>query len=89
VDVEQLKRDLPIYVLDADYLTKMKDVPPDSKALDIEAMLASEPHLRAGAHLPARSLQQCRDAAVAIAAILAGKLDDRCGESILVLTSYR
>jgi type I restriction enzyme R subunit len=48
VDVEQLKRDLPSYVLDADYLTKIKDVPPDSKALDIEAMLASELQLRAG-----------------------------------------
>lgn len=48
IDVEQLKRDLPTYVLDADYLTKIKDVPPDSKALDIEAMLASELQLRAG-----------------------------------------
>jgi hypothetical protein len=25
-----------IYVLDADYLTKIKDTPPDTKALDIE-----------------------------------------------------
>jgi type I restriction enzyme R subunit len=48
VDVEQLKQDLPTYVLDADYLTKIKNVPPDSKALDIEAMLASELQLRAG-----------------------------------------
>jgi type I restriction enzyme R subunit len=48
VDVEELKRDMPTYVLDADYLTKIKDVPPDSKALDIEAMLASELQLRAG-----------------------------------------
>lgn len=48
VDVEQLKRDLPTYVLDADYLTKIKDVPPDSKALDIEAMLASELQIRVG-----------------------------------------
>jgi type I restriction enzyme R subunit len=48
VDVEQLRRDLPTYVLDADYLTKIKDVPPDSKALDIEAMLASELQLRIG-----------------------------------------
>jgi type I restriction enzyme R subunit len=39
---------LVTYVLDADYLTKIKDVPPDSKALDIEAMLASELQLRAG-----------------------------------------
>jgi type I restriction enzyme R subunit len=48
VDVEELKRDLPTYVLDADYLTKIKDIPPDSKALDIEAMLASELQIRAG-----------------------------------------
>jgi len=48
VDVEQLKRDLPTYVLDADYLTKIKDDPPDSKALDIEAMLASELRIRLG-----------------------------------------
>jgi type I restriction enzyme, R subunit len=48
VDVEQLKRDLPTYILDEDYLTKIRNVPPDSKALDIEAMLASELQLRAG-----------------------------------------
>jgi type I restriction enzyme R subunit len=42
VDVDQLRRDIPTYVLDADYLTKIKDEPPDSKALDIEAMLAAE-----------------------------------------------
>ena len=34
-------------MLDADYLTKIKDRPPDSKALNIEAMLASELQLRA------------------------------------------
>jgi len=48
VDVEQLKRDIPTYVLDADYLTNIKDRPPDSKALDIEAMLASELTIRLG-----------------------------------------
>ncbi len=48
VNVEQLKRDMPTYVLDADYLTKMKDQPPDSKALDIEAMLATELEIRLG-----------------------------------------
>lgn len=48
VNVEQLKRDMPTYVLDADYLTKIKDQPPDSKALDIEAMLASELEIRLG-----------------------------------------
>jgi type I restriction enzyme R subunit len=48
VDVEQLKRDMPTYVLDADYLTNIKDQPPDSKALNIEAMLASELEIRLG-----------------------------------------
>lgn len=48
VDVDQIKNDLPTYVLDTDYLTKIKDDPPDSKALDIEAMLASELQIRLG-----------------------------------------
>ena len=48
VDVDQIKRDMPTYVLDADYLTKIKDTPPDTKALDIEAMLASELEVRLG-----------------------------------------
>jgi type I restriction enzyme R subunit len=48
VDVDQIKRDMPTYVLDADYLTRIKDDPPDSKALDIEAMLASELQIRLG-----------------------------------------
>lgn len=48
VDVEELKRNMPTYVLDEDYLTKIMDRPPDSKALDIEAMLASELQLRMG-----------------------------------------
>jgi type I restriction enzyme, R subunit len=48
VDVDQLRRDIPTYVLDADYLTKIKDEPPDSKALDIEAMLAAELQIRMG-----------------------------------------
>jgi type I restriction enzyme R subunit len=48
VDVDQIKRDMPTYVLDAEFLTKIKDKPPDSKALDIEAMLASELQIRSG-----------------------------------------
>jgi len=48
VAVEQIKRDMPTYVLDGDFLTKIKDQPPDSKALDIEAMLASELQIRMG-----------------------------------------
>ncbi len=48
IDVEELKRDMPIYVLDADYLTKLRDTPPDSKALNIEAMLSAELRIRSG-----------------------------------------
>jgi type I restriction enzyme R subunit len=48
VDADQFKRDLPTYVLDADFLTKIEDLPPDSKALDIEAMLAAELQIRSG-----------------------------------------
>lgn len=46
VDVEELKHDLQAYTLDADYLTKIKDRPPDSKALNIEALLAAELQIR-------------------------------------------
>jgi type I restriction enzyme R subunit len=48
VDVEELKRNMPVYVLDADYLTKLEGEPPDSKALNIEAMLSAELQLRTG-----------------------------------------
>ncbi len=48
VDVEELKRNLPVYILDADYLTQIKDRPPDSKALNIEALLAAELQIRLG-----------------------------------------
>ena len=46
VDVEELKRDLQSYTLDADYLTNIKERPPDSKALNIEALLAAELQIR-------------------------------------------
>jgi type I restriction enzyme R subunit len=46
VDVDEIKRNLPTYVLDASYLTKLRDVPPDTKALEIEAMLAAELKIR-------------------------------------------
>lgn len=46
VDVEELKRDLQPYTLDADYLTKIRERPPDSKALNIEALLAAELQIR-------------------------------------------
>jgi type I restriction enzyme R subunit len=48
IDVDQIKRDMPTYVLDAEFLTRIKDEPPDSKALDIEAMLAAELQIRSG-----------------------------------------
>ncbi|MEW6669413.1 MAG: HsdR family type I site-specific deoxyribonuclease [Thermodesulfobacteriota bacterium] len=47
VDIDELKRNMPVYVLDADYITKLKDHPPDSKALNIEAMLSAELQVRA------------------------------------------
>lgn len=46
VDVDQIKKDFPTYVLDENYLTVLKDIDPDSKALDIEAMLAAELKIR-------------------------------------------
>jgi hypothetical protein len=39
--------DSPTYLLDENYLTKLEDIDPDSKALDIEAMLAAELKIRA------------------------------------------
>ena len=46
VDVDQIKKEFPTYVLDENYLTKLDDIDPDSKALDIEAMLAAELKIR-------------------------------------------
>ncbi len=46
IDVDQIKDEFPTYVLDENYLTKLKDIDPDSKALDIEAMLAAELKIR-------------------------------------------
>jgi type I restriction enzyme, R subunit len=46
LDVDEIKREFPTYVLDEDYLTQLKDLDPDSKALDIEAMLAAELKIR-------------------------------------------
>jgi type I restriction enzyme, R subunit len=48
VDVDELKRNLPSYELNEDYLTSIEDRPPDSKALNIEAMLAAELEIRIG-----------------------------------------
>jgi type I restriction enzyme R subunit len=46
VDVKALETDFPSYVLDENYLTKIEDLPPDAKALDIEAMLDAEIRVR-------------------------------------------
>jgi type I restriction enzyme R subunit len=46
LDVDQIKKEFPTYVLDENYLTKLDDLDPDSKALDIEAMLAAELKIR-------------------------------------------
>ena len=46
IDVEELAREFPTYVLDEHFLTKIKDKKPDAKALDIEAMLTAELRIR-------------------------------------------
>jgi len=46
IDVDQIKQEFPTYTLDENYLTKLKDIDPDAKALDIEAMLAAELKIR-------------------------------------------
>jgi type I restriction enzyme R subunit len=46
INVGQIKEEFATYVLDENYLTKLTDVDPDSKALDIEAMLAAELKIR-------------------------------------------
>jgi type I restriction enzyme R subunit len=39
-------QEFPTYVLDENYLTKLDEIDPDAKALDIEAMLAAELKIR-------------------------------------------
>jgi len=46
VDVKEIEKDFPNYVLDENYLTKIKDLDPDAKALEIEAMLDAEIRIR-------------------------------------------
>jgi len=46
IDVNEIERDFPTYVLDENYLTKMKKKDPDTKALDIEATLTAELRIR-------------------------------------------
>jgi type I restriction enzyme R subunit len=46
IDVQDLEKSFPTYVLDEHFLTKIKDKKPDAKALDIEAMLTAELRVR-------------------------------------------
>src|SRR5205823_6490228 len=46
LSVDKIKDEFPTYVLDENYLTKLDDLDPDAKALDIEALLASELKIR-------------------------------------------
>lgn len=46
VDVQELDDEFPSYTLDEHYLTKIKDLDPNAKALDIEAMLDAEIRIR-------------------------------------------
>jgi type I restriction enzyme, R subunit len=46
IDVKELEKDFPTYVLDEHFLTKLKNKKPDAKALDIEAMLTAELRIR-------------------------------------------
>jgi len=58
VDIDTIKREFPTYVLDENYLTKLDDMDPDSKALDIEAMLSSELKIRVNQDLEAEPLSE-------------------------------
>lgn len=46
IDVKEIEDQFPTYKLDENYLTKIKDMNPDAKALDIEAMLDAEIRIR-------------------------------------------
>ena len=46
INVEALEKDFPAYVLDENFLTKIKDKKPDAKALDLEATLSAELRIR-------------------------------------------
>lgn len=46
INVEELEKEFPAYVLDEHFLTKLKGKKPDAKALDIEAMLSAELRIR-------------------------------------------
>ena len=46
IDVQELEREFPTYVLDEHFLTRLDGKTPDAKALDIEAMLTAELRIR-------------------------------------------
>jgi type I restriction enzyme R subunit len=58
IDVDRIKQEFPTYVLDENYLTKLEDIDPDSKALDIEAMLAAELKIRVDEDAQAEALSE-------------------------------
>lgn len=58
IDVEEIQKDFPTYVLDANYLTQIKDLEPDAKALEIEARLAAELTIRLDEDEDLRPLSQ-------------------------------
>ena len=58
LDVDKIKKEFPTYVLDENYLTKLDDIDPDSKALDIEAMLAAELKIRVDEDPQAEALSE-------------------------------
>ena len=58
IDVDELETEFPSYVLDENFLTKLKDKKPDAKALDIEAMLSAELRIRLDQDEAFRSLSE-------------------------------
>jgi type I restriction enzyme R subunit len=58
INVEELEKEFPTYVLDENFLTKLKDKKPDAKALDIEAMLTAELRIRLDQEEPFRPLSE-------------------------------
>jgi type I restriction enzyme R subunit len=58
IDVQELEREFPTYVLDEHFLTRIADKTPDAKALDIEAMLTAELRIRLDQDESFRSLSE-------------------------------
>jgi len=58
IDVQELEREFPTYVLDKHFLTQISGKTPDAKALDIEAMLTAELRIRIDQDESFRSLSE-------------------------------